>query len=360
MFGTDEYYSEEKQCIYKNESYLVRNNGAVLRYPKNTDKIRPLDNKWTFGNSGDKGYLYIAGVQIHRIVATAFHGAAPSPQHIVDHRDTNKQNNRPENLHWVTKLENTLNNLITRKRIITVCGSIEAFLANPSLLGESNIDPNFSWMRRVTPEEARISREKLEEWAKSDIPPSGGNLGPWVYEKQMSTLDNNMDKWKKIWRNEKKSALPDKFFEMEHKTNYQENQNEEEIPDYIESLTTGAVQRNWRTPTEFLCCPKEISDTPLEDYLKKLQIGKVFCKNQYGQSEIEKFSLSKDKKAIIVQSYDSENQIKNFFVAKITYENKIFVHSNIGSYFEKDGAEKYYTLALGEEWTGGEVFDDYC
>ncbi|MDY2830252.1 MAG: hypothetical protein SOU80_02660 [Alphaproteobacteria bacterium] len=58
MFSADEYYSEEKQCTYKNETYLVRNNGAVLRCPKNANKIRPLDNKWTFGNLGDKGYLY--------------------------------------------------------------------------------------------------------------------------------------------------------------------------------------------------------------------------------------------------------------------------------------------------------------
>lgn len=355
MFGTDEYYNEEKQCIYKNETYLVRNNGAVLRYPKDTNKIRPLDNKWTFGKLGDKGYLYIAGVQIHRIVATAFHGESPSSQHIVDHKDTNRQNNRPENLHWVTKLENILNNPITRKRIIAICGSIEAFLENPNLLGESKLDPNFSWMRSVTPEEARISREKLEEWAKSDIPSLGGKIGQWIYEKRIPTLNNNMDKWKKIWKSEKNSTLPDDFF----KTEYQENDSEEEILDYIESLTVGAVQRNWQTPSEFPCCPTEISDTPLEDYLKNLQIGKIFSKNQYGQSEIIKFGLSKDKNTIVVQTCN-ESGVKNLCIAKIIFENNLFVHINDGSYFSDDGADKYYTLALGEEWTGGDVFDDYC
>lgn len=358
MFGSDEYYNEEKQCIYKNETYLFRNNGAVLRYPKNTNKIRPLDNKWTFGNLGDKGYLYIAGVPVHRIVATAFYGDAPSTQHIVDHIDTNRQNNRPENLHWVTKLENALNNPITRKRIITVCGSIEAFLENPSLLGESQLDTNFSWMRRVAPEEAKISREKLEEWAKSDAPSLGGRIGQWIYKEQMSTL-NNIDKWKKIWKNEKKSALPDIFFNMEQKTNYLENQNEEEIPDYIESLTVGAVQRNWRTPTEFPCCPQSISDNPLENYLQNLQIGKIFSKNQYGQSKITQFGLSKDKNTIAVQTY-TEGGVKSLFVAKVTFENNLFVHTNDGSSFSDEGADKYYTLALGEEWTGGDVFDDYC
>ncbi len=353
MFTCDEYYNEEKQCTYKGEVYIVRNNGAVLRCPKNTGKIRPLDNKWTFGILGNKGYLYIAGVQVHRIVATAFYGDAPSTQHIVDHIDTNRQNNRPENLHWVTKLENTLNNPITRKRIIAVCGSIEAFLENPSLLGESQLDTNFSWMRRVTPEEAKISLEKLEEWAKSDTPSSSGKIGEWIYKEQMPALDNNMDKWRKVWKNEKKSALPDEFFNTDNQ------KGEDEIPDYVESLTAGAVQRNWRTPTEFPCCPSKISSTPLEDYLKKLQIGKIFSKNQYGQSEIVKFSLSKEKNSIAVQCFDA-NSSKEWYIDKITFENNLFVHTAYTSCFTDEGAEKYYTLALGEEWTGGDVFDDYC
>jgi len=33
---------------------------------------------------------------------TAFHGAPPTNDHFVDHIDTNKQNNRPANLRWVT------------------------------------------------------------------------------------------------------------------------------------------------------------------------------------------------------------------------------------------------------------------
>lgn len=49
MLNTDEFYNEEKQCEYKNEKYLVRNNGAVLRCPKSLNKIRPLDNNlWKY------------------------------------------------------------------------------------------------------------------------------------------------------------------------------------------------------------------------------------------------------------------------------------------------------------------------
>ncbi|MCM1511580.1 MAG: HNH endonuclease [Oxalobacter formigenes] len=344
MINVDEYYNEEKQCIYKNETYLVRNNGAVLRYPKNTNRIRLLDNKWTFGRKGDKGYLYIAGVQIHRIVATAFHGIAPSAQHVVDHKDTNRQNNRPENLHWVTRLENALENPITRKKIIAVCGSVEAFLENPSRLGESQTDINFSWMRSVIPEEAKISMEKLEEWAKSDAPSSGGKLGDWIYKKTI---------WPAIGK--KRS---NKFYEKRQDNAGKDNDDKEVV--YIESLTLHAVQANWKTPTKFPCCPQKIGKTPLEDYLKNLQNGKIFCINQYNKSEITKFGMSKDMNSLIVQSVHTENSIKPWYVYRIAYKNDLYVHEAIGSYFQEDGADKYYTLALGEKWEWGDVFDDFC
>lgn len=118
----------QNECIYKDEKYSVRDNGAVLRYPPDKKRRRSIDNNWTFGKLNIKtGYLEIASVRIHRIVATAFLGEAPTKEHVVDHIDTNKQNNRPENLRWVTRLENILLNPITARRIELVCGSFEIF-----------------------------------------------------------------------------------------------------------------------------------------------------------------------------------------------------------------------------------------
>ena len=57
------------------------------------------------------------GVRVHQIVATAFHGSPEDQNMVIDHIDTNRCNNRPENLRWVTRLENVLNNPVTRKRI---------------------------------------------------------------------------------------------------------------------------------------------------------------------------------------------------------------------------------------------------
>ena len=177
-------FEKELECTYKGETYSVRDNGAVLRHPRISNKPRPTDNVWTFGKYNTKtGYAEIAGERVHRIVATAFLGTAPTPQHVVDHIDTNRRNNRPENLRWITKLENILLNPITAKKIILACGSIEEFLKDPSKLRQSYVDRDFEWMRAVSKEEAAISLERMLSWAKSDKSSSGGSLGEWIYRR---------------------------------------------------------------------------------------------------------------------------------------------------------------------------------
>jgi len=43
----------------------------------------------------------------------------------------------------------------------------------------------------------------------------------------------------------------------------------------------------------------------------------------------------------------------------VTFEKGLYVHTSLGSFFTKEGADKQYHLDQGLEWTGGDTFDDY-
>ena len=171
-------YQREVDCTYDDERYSVRDNGAVMRHPRAGKRPRPTDNQWTFGKpNSQNGYMYISQVRIHRIVATAFHGEPPTPEHVVDHIDTNRRNNRPENLRWLTRLENALLNPITVSRIEFICGSIETFLADPSILRHGSLDRNFEWMRTVSPEEAQKIADEAGAQHDYKIMDESGKIG---------------------------------------------------------------------------------------------------------------------------------------------------------------------------------------
>ncbi len=318
-------FKQETECTYKDDRYSVQDNGAVLRHARKGKRLRKYDNQWTFGKPNSKtGYMEIASVRIHRIVATAFHGEPPTKEHVIDHIDTNKRNNRPENLRWVTRLENVLLNPITVKRIELVCGcGIEEFLADPSKFRDKFQEPNYKWMCTVSKEEAQASKEKLLAWARSDKLPSGGSLGEWIYNQSL------------------------------------QKQYVEEIPEFTTSLSPNAVQKDWKTPSEFPLCPQENINNFIEAYAVNLKIGEIFSHNQYTNSVIADFAISKDKNALWIMCKSSNDKaIKPWSLAQVTYGNELFVHKNLGSFFKKDGAEKQFTLAQGLEWTSGDTFDD--
>lgn len=317
-----------KQCTYKNEKYSVRDNGEVFRHTPKGKKSRPLDNQWTFGKVNEKGYLAISSETVHRIVAFAFLGEPPTSQHVIDHVDTNRQNNRPENLRWVTKLENVLLNPITLKRIIYVCGSVEAFLENPSAFRDELTEPNLSWMCRVSKEEAKISYERLLEWSKTDNVSKGGTLGDWIFRRE-------------------------RFHNIAEDVSVVDN--------IIMSLTQNAVQRNWSVPSEFPCCPQVIKEDPLNLYVENLSIGSVLCTNQLYTSLVSKIAIKSDDNSIILLTINSDKEaMKPWALAKITFEDNVYAHESLGTFFSESGAEKRFCLAQGLEWTGVDSIDDYC
>lgn len=330
-------YSEVRECIYKDEHYSVRDNGAIMRYPREGKRIRKDDNVWTFGKPNDKtGYMEIAGQRVHRIVAFAFHGNPPTDQHVVDHIDTNRRNNRPENLRWLTRLENVLNNPITRARIENLCGSIEAFLADPSVLrGHEKIDPNFSWMRTVSPEEARASLERLMDWAKEHPNSQGGSLGEWVFQKRENNVDSNM--------RYNAASFPD-MRENNKAAVYRESQIGNREPLKTQSLTPNAIQLDWKNPVAFPCCPQEFSGNPLEAYMENLKEKAIFSTNHYGDSTVLRSGMTNSDCLWVMCSIHIG--FKTHAFTKITFEDGIFYHENMGVFDIGDEPELIFESIL--------------
>lgn len=381
-------YKDIKECIYKEEHYSVRDNGAVMRHLREGKKPRRDDGVWTFGvKNPQNGYMMLGQHRVHIIVATAFLGARDSKAYVVDHIDTNRCNNRVENLRWFTRLENALNNEITRNKIIHICGSIEAFIENPSILRERLIgEPSLEWMRTVTREEAALAYENIKRYwaekAENPKPMVGGKMNDNVYRKhrnvnqdmrKLSNKENvsttieeksdyvvSNDEWEQMTQ-----SLRMPYPKVEDKTDSIVPLNVEEEQLVQAKSPVVAWQRKWKIPTDFLCCPSEINDNTMEEYFNNLVIGGNYNSTLYSGNDKPDFQKIVDKayidynNSILVFSVN-EGGIKPYALSKIYIADDKIIHESMGTFLKEDGARKQFTLAQGLEWTGGDSIDDYC
>ena len=139
-----------------------------------------------------------------------------------------------------------------------------------------------------------------------------------------------------------------------------EEYDEEYEPTLTQSLTPNAIQMEWNIPSEFPCCPQEPTENPLEAYYSNLKCDAVFCKNKYYTSLVVDSVLTDEDNTLLVMSRSARQAIKPWALARVYYCEGYFVHESLGSFFDKNGVEKYYTLAQGKEWTGGDTIEDYC
>ena len=395
-------YKEIKECVYKDEHYSVRDNGAVMRHLREGKKPRRDDGVWTFGiKSSQNGYMHIGSHRVHIIVATAFLGARDSKIYVVDHIDTNRCNNRVENLRWFTRLENVLNNEITRNKISYICGGIEKFIANPSILHERLglfADPSLDWMRTVTREEAAISYENFKQYwaeqAKNPRPLVGGKMNDGVYRKQQISNPNtpnlsNEGEANATIEGQSEFVLSNEEWErmtLSLRMPYPKNDIDEEIvtdekqsENYIMSQTPKAAQVLYfmnDKPCFYPQTPQEESDNPLQTYANKLTPGSVFWKNHEGKRDyiVEKCARSTSGNSLIVMtkagyiwgsgddgesveipistlSKDEYNDEElNRQLAEITYEDGVFIHSRLEvGFMPKEYLDERYEELIREE-----------
>ena len=307
-------FDKEVECDYRDEHYSVRDNGAVKRHSKEGKKPRPLDDVWTFGSfDNQKGYTRIRSEAVHRIVATAFLGPAPTPFHVVDHIDTNRQNNRPENLRWVTRLENIVLNPITRKRIEQLCGcSIENVLNDMSILHSKQLPPDIAWMHAVSKEEAAQTLNRFNIWVKE---------GKVAEQKDKKGLNY--------------SAYVRDLYKID-------------IPIFL-------LEPEDETPS-------------LDLYDKNLKRNRVFWRLEYLSGYVKAHTVIDhyyDKKyGVIYVACKAVDDVYPFYLRTIMVKKNEHLNKDTYSYGYKGfvsiaGLDKYMTLARGEEWTGEEVEDDY-
>lgn len=410
IIHTDQEYNREEISHYKDDYYSVRDNGAILRHPRENGRKRQLDNKWTFGKPNKRtGYMEIASKRVHRIVAYAFHGDPPTDKHVVDHIDTNKQNNRPENLRWVTRFENIILNPITAKRISLVCGSVEAFLEDPSKYRDNFPEPNLSWMCTVSKAQAQASRENLINWATSDKTFAGGSLGEWVMYREITA---NQDEIEEIFKQiELKTGINrqqlchnklkrNKFYEARKyaakqlrsklsMSDYQigkilgisattvnlylevtsdwYSQDHAEVRDKqfrIKSeksdiIPKNIIQRNWGTESEYPSCPQSTGDNPISEYATGLDENSLFFRNQYYFTLVIKHQIIDSGKSLLVLYSIERDQDQNdrWGIMKITFENDKYIHEIIPNYNRTlehywliDAENHFNSIVEGLQW----------
>ena len=87
-----------------------RSDGAILM-PPSGKRFKAF--RWTFGYKRPNGYKQIVfhsrDYYAHILICRAFHGLAPTDKPCVDHINRIKDDNRLENLHWVSSKENSDN-----------------------------------------------------------------------------------------------------------------------------------------------------------------------------------------------------------------------------------------------------------
>lgn len=324
-------YEREVTVKYQDEDYLVRDNGSVLRKCRPQKRKRKFDEVWTFGEENAANpYLHISDVRVHRIVASAFHGEPPDPKYVVDHIDTNCRNNRPENLRWLTRLENALKNPATRKKIEYLCGSIEAFLENPSMLNDLQGDPNYKWMRAVTPEEAKNCLNRMSIWANSE--PSGAkSIGSSSHQRSFENrVYKPIQKWEAGLSGEPGLEL---------------------------ALTPWCGQYMWRARTHFPSCLYIFGADPIFDYYQNLAKDAVLAYSDDQELSfkliVHEAKILKEKSSILVMCEGNDGK---WPLVGIEINNKRhFVHFVLGTYLNREEALKAYNSKseLTNFWSEG-------
>lgn len=106
----------------------------------NLGRFRHGSGKLFHGIPQADGYMAVRVqkqlLKIHDIACTSFHGAKPSKDHVVNHKDEVKTNNRADNLEWVTRRENSAHS--TGKKVLQYTKDALVYVAKYPSISEAS------------------------------------------------------------------------------------------------------------------------------------------------------------------------------------------------------------------------------
>ena len=133
-----------------------------------------------------------------------------------------------------------------------------------------------------------------------------------------------------------------------------------EEPVMYDSLTPNVKQLNWKTPTEFLCCPSADTELSLQAYVNNLEKGKPFTHDNYdNHSDAMDFGINEGEHALYVLTFRTDG-LKHYGLCKIFIEDGFYIHESVTTYWDENGAKQGMASALGQKWNGPDSIDNYC
>ncbi len=108
----------------------------------------------------------------------------------------------------------------------------------------------------------------------------------------------------------------------------------------------------------FPLCPAAESQNTLQDYQANLEPDAILFQRDQELITVIESEIIDETHSLHIKC-NRAGAVKKHCLIIVTLINGWFVHS-IQTYFKQESLEKYYTIAQGKNWEGGEVFDDYC
>ncbi|WP_115710300.1 hypothetical protein [Legionella sainthelensi] len=117
---------------------------------------------------------------------------------------------------------------------------------------------------------------------------------------------------------------------------------------FEKALTNRCVQYRWGAQYYFPCCPKDIGINQLEAYFHNLKIGFVFAYNDDSPRliilEVKRYNSSIRVMCEREGHVCEQEGYLPFLISEIRVDNAVFVHLKVGSYFERDDADRAFVI----------------